>query len=211
MSELQVCREINEDLDADQIAELAKLRAALREHMAVVKPKRFAHSLSVAAEAARLAHIYSVSSYLAQAAGILHDWDKTLTFDEQLQHAQAANIDMGVELSLVGNLLHGLTAAHDLPSKFPELPSEVWQAIARHTTGAQDMTSLDMVLFIADGIEPLRPASPGIERTRSLVGKVSLEELYWESFIGGVVYVLEGRRYLYPGTLELYNSYVLKH
>lgn len=67
-----------------------------------------------------------------------------------------------------------------------------------------------MVLFVSDGIEPLRPASAGIEKVRSLVGSVSLEELYWESFVGGIVYVIDGGRYLYPGTIEVYNALALR-
>ena len=74
-----------------------------------------------------------------------------------------------------------------------------------HTSAAAEMSPLDMVLFVADGIEPLRPATKGISRVRSLVGKASLDDLFWESFVGGIIYVLEGGRYLYPRTLDVYN------
>lgn len=198
------------DLTDEQNAELAYLQAALYEHMYARKPRRFAHSLSVAKEAGRLARIYGVDPYLAEAAGILHDWDKVLSVDEQLQHARDAHISLGVDEHLVVNLLHGLTAAHDLRARFSELPQGVWQAIARHTTGHVDMTALDMVLFVADGTEASRPALPRIEHTRSLIGKVSLTELYWDAFVAGVIYVLETKRYLYPATLEIYNKYALE-
>ena len=82
----------------------------------------------------------------------------------------------------------------------------MWHAISVHTSAAVDMGPLDEVLFVADGIEPLRPDTPGIERSRSLVGVASLDDLFWESFVGGIVYVLEGGRYLYPGTIEVYNA-----
>ena len=93
-----------------------------------------------------------------------------------------------------------------LPERYPELPPEVWHAISVHTSAAVDMGPLDEVLFVADGIEPLRPDTPGIERSRSLVGVASLDDLFWECFVGGIVYVLEGGRYLYPGTIEVYNA-----
>ena len=38
------------------------------------------------------------------------------------------------------------------------------------------------------------------------MGKASLDDLFWEAFVGGVVYVLEGGRYLYPGTVDVYNE-----
>ena len=75
-----------------------------------------------------------------------------------------------------------------------------------HTTAAKHMSALDMVVFVADGIEPLRPSTPGIEAVRSLVGRASLEDLFWMSFTGGIEYVIEGGRYLYPGTVDVYNS-----
>lgn len=68
------------------------------------------------------------------------------------------------------------------------------------------MDQLDMVLFVADGVEPLRPKTPGIEESRELVGKATLPDLFWDSFVGGIIYVLKGSRYLWPGTIDTYNK-----
>jgi HD superfamily phosphohydrolase YqeK len=68
------------------------------------------------------------------------------------------------------------------------------------------MGPLDMVLFVADGIEPLRRASAGIQKTRDMVGHYNLEDVFWNAFVGGIVYVLETDRYLYPRTIDIYNS-----
>lgn len=190
-----------------QRALLSKLEQDVRAQLAP-KPKRLAHSLSVAACAESLALTYGVDPFLARAAGLLHDWDKVLPHAELLARARELGIDMGVDLALVEPLLHGMVASRELPARYPELPHEVWRAIDVHTTAAADMSDLDMVLFVADGIEPLRPASPGIERTRSLVGKASLADVFWDSFVGGITYVLEGGRYLYPGTIGVYNALV---
>ena len=94
----------------------------------------------------------------------------------------------------------------ELPERYPHLPSEVWHAIACHTSAAEDMGPLDMVLFVADGIEPLRRASAGIQKTRDMVGHYNLEDVFWNAFVGGIVYVLETDRYLYPRTIDIYNS-----
>ena len=72
------------------------------------------------------------------------------------------------------------------------------------------MSDLDMVLFVADGIEPLRKPYPGIDNIRGLVGAAPLDEVFWASFAGGIVYVIETRRYLYPGTVDIYNALVEK-
>lgn len=188
-----------------QQALLDKIEAAARAQLAP-KPKRLAHSLSVAKTCEELALAYDVDPFCARAAGLLHDWDKVVPNEELVSRARALGIDMGVDLHLVEPLLHGIVAARELPALFPELPGEVWRAIEVHTTAATEMSPLDQALFVADGIEPLRPASPGIEAVRALAGRVSLEEVFWASFVGGITYVLEGGRYLYPGTIDTYNS-----
>lgn len=190
---------------ASQEVLLARIKSDVTEHLSG-KPRRLAHSLSVARCAERLAVTYGVDPFLARAAGLLHDWEKACSVSEQISHAKELGIDMGVELELVHSLLHGRVAARILPARYPELPPAVWHAIAVHTSADSDMNPLDEVLFVADGIEPLRPSSPGIERVRKLVGKASLDDLFWDSFTGGIAYVIEGGRYLYPRTIEVYNA-----
>lgn len=184
---------------------LARITEDVTEHLAA-KPRRLAHSLSVAKTAERLAVAYGVDPFLARAAGLLHDWEKVCSVSEQLAHARELGIDLGVELELVHSVLHGMIAARVLPARYPELPPAVWHAIAVHTSASADMGPLDEVLFVADGIEPLRPDLPPIERLRALVGRASLDDLFWDSFVGGITYVLEGGRYLYPGTIDVYNA-----
>lgn len=173
------------------------------------KQARFEHSLSVSHTAERMALIYDVDPYKARVAGLLHDWSKALSADEQRSEAMRLNLDFGVSLDLVKPLLHGSIAARVLPDIFPELGSDILQAIDRHTLGGSDMTPLDMVIFVADGIEPLRKKNAVLDAQRKMVGKASLEELYWQSFSDGVAYVITTKRYLYPGTLAIYNEHVL--
>lgn len=168
--------------------------------------RRLDHTLSVASTAEHLAAMYNVDPFLARLAGLLHDWDKVVPKDELIERARYFGIDMGVPLESVEPLLHGMVAARELPERYPHIPHEVWHAIACHTSAAEDMNPLDMVLFVADGIEPLRRASEGIQHTRSLVGKVSLEDLFWNAFVGGIIFVLQTGRYLYPHTIDIYNT-----
>ena len=84
----------------------------------------------------------------------------------------------------------------------------VFQAIDRHSVGACDMTPLDMVVFVADAIEPGRHGSYADE-LRSMVGVSSLSELFFACFSQGLVYVIQSGRYLYPTALDIYNHYVL--
>ena len=196
--------------DQDSAALVNRLENDLRRHMEVAKPGRYRHSLSVAHTAEQMALAYGVDPLQARVAGILHDWDKVLDAEGQMGLARDLGIDLGVDLRLVQPLLHGMTAAIRLPERYPELPAAVWQAIARHTIGHAHMSPLDMVVFVADGIEPLRRDVPAIRETRTMVDeRAPLEDVYWTSFYHGVSYVIETERYLYPGTLDIYNEIAL--
>lgn len=190
---------------AEQQETLRRYEADLLDQMAS-KPKRFAHSCSVAKEAERFAVLYGADPYTARVAGLFHDWDKPLPREEQIARARARGVDLGAPLEDVAPLLHGIIGAYDLHDRYPELPDEVLHAISCHTTGTADPSTLDMIVFVADGIEPLRRSTPDIERLRAMVGKEPLEEVYYQSFTGGLVYVLQGGRYLYPGALDIYNE-----
>ena len=202
--------EVAVDYTEDASCFISKLECDLKVRLAA-KPKRFKHSLSVARTAEAMGMLYyDVNPFDARVSGILHDWYKAVPKDELISRAASLGIDMGVDLDLVEPLLHGKVAARELGKIYPGLSPEVLHAIDVHTTGAAQMSDLDMLLFVADGIEPLRKSSPGIERLRKLVGEVPLPELYWESFVGGIQYVLSGGRYLWPGTIDTYNDLAAK-
>ncbi len=189
-----------------QEAYLARMRELLSVRMEQVKPRRYKHSLGVARTAAQLAETYDVDPFLAQAAGLVHDWDKVLDDSELLARAAQYKIRIVGSPTLSVPLLHGPVAAVELPHLFPELPGGVWQAVARHTVAATDMTPLDMVVFVADAIEPLRQGDYADE-LRALVGKVSLTDLFFKCFSQGLSYVILSGRYLYPAALSIYNAY----
>lgn len=191
-----------------QQADIARYQLDLA-HQLAHKRKRLLHSLSVGLTAERLAVRYGVDPYLARVSGIFHDWAKADGPEATLAHARELGIDLGVKLELVEPLLHGMIAARVLPERYPELPASVWQAIARHTLGDAHMSPLDMVLFVADGIEPRRPDVEAIVAQREMVATSSLPDLFFTNFSDGMGYVIDTRRYLFPGTLDIYNSIVL--
>lgn len=174
------------------------------------RPHRLEHSRRVAETAVELARTYGVDEFDARVAGLLHDYAKAYSGREQLEKAHAFGLDFGCDLSLVLPILHGPIAARELRGVYPELDAAVFEAIEHHTVASPAMSALDMVIYIADGIEPGRSSTPRVERQRALVGAVGLEELFLETFAGSISYVLETKRFLWPGTVETYNHYVLQ-
>lgn len=170
--------------------------------------ERFGHAESVASTAQNIARAYGVDEQKARLAGILHDWDKDFKDTEILQRAKELNIlAEGDTLESMPRLLHGPTAACSLKEHYPHIPSDVLQAVARHTSGALDMTPLDMVVYIADVIEPLRQHG-NADKISGLIGKVNLEMLYLITFKQVFQNLIDRNKRIHPETVNIWNHYI---
>lgn len=173
-----------------------------------VSKRRLRHSANVAKIARSLAKTYHQDPDKARLAGILHDWDKGLSNVDVCAKARSLKVDVDeMVLTDMPWLLHGPTAAADLAREYPSIDAEVFQAIARHTSGAGEMSPLDCIIYVADIIEPDRTFGDmdGIERLRGLVATVSLEELYFEAFKYTLQFLVSSDRVLYPATIDAWN------
>lgn len=192
-----------DDTLTDEFFEQAKER--LRERLG---NERFEHSLSVAAMAVQLARAYGVDERKARLAGLLHDWDKDYADGEIRARARELGIEVDpVVLESMPRLLHGPTAAIELAREFPGIDKDVLQAIARHTSAEIGMADLDMVVYTADAIEPLRPFD-GMAAVRNAIGEASLEELFLATFQHVIAFLVERMRRMHPDTVKVWNYYV---
>lgn len=175
-----------------------------------VGKKRFAHVMGVVETAERLAREYGVDVAKARLAALLHDWDKAYGDDDIRARARDLGVDAEVHPDMMESmpqLLHGPTAASALAAAHPGIPGDVLQAVRLHTTGDVCMTDLDMIVYVADMIEPGRRYD-GLDELRALVGRAPLEELFVASF-AHVMRMLVGRRkLLYTPTVGVWNHYV---
>ena len=159
-----------------------------------------------------LADAYGVDRRCARLAGFLHDWDKGYDDAGIRARVKGAGLDETIDPWVVENMpqvLHGMTAAAALAREHPDIPADVIQAIDRHTTAAVDMTPLDMVVYVADAIEDGRRFGR-IDELRAAVGKVDLEELFFETYRYWVFLLLEHRRQLHPATITVWNAYAAR-
>lgn len=177
-----------------------------------VSPRRLEHIRGVAATARRLARTYGVDERKAYAAGLLHDWDKGLDDAGIRQRVRDLGLEEAIGPWVVENMpqvLHAPTAAADLGRRFPEISADVLRAIERHTVAAEDMGPLDMVLYVADALEPGRQFGR-IDELRAAEGAVDLEELFFLTYEYWVYLLLERRRMMHPDTIRIWNTYVAR-
>ena len=176
------------------------LRDRLDEHA-------WAHCERVALASGELAAAYGVDTALASLAGLLHDWDRELSADELLAAATEAGIALTPADEALPYLLHARTGAHGIAEALPQVPAEVLSAVSRHTLGSPDMSDLEMVVFVADMIEPAREY-PGVDELRSVVGSVSLGELFFRAYQQSIAHLVSARRYIHPETVAVWNALV---
>lgn len=173
----------------------------------------FRHSCGVSSLSCTLATLYGVDPLDAAFAGLLHDWDRCETDEDLLEKAYNFHIEVDEVLRANPHLLHAHTGAHSVHEYFlthpelGELPQGVQQAIANHTVGCTNMTELDMVVYVADMIEPSR-MYPGVDTLREMVGTVSLQALFLQCYQKTMEFLVKKRRLIHPDTLKVWNHYM---
>lgn len=177
-----------------------------------LKPERYEHSLGVSQAAVALARTYGLDEPSARIAGLLHDWDKC--FDNQTMVKRAHQLDVarllpGTTADDMPWLLHGYTAAASLPDRFPALSPQILQSIAWHTTASQEMEPFDMVVYMADMLDPSRDFA-GLDELRALVGKISLEDLFVRLYAYTFDSLLKHAASFYPLTDQIWNHYIAR-
>jgi len=119
-----------------------------------LKPARYTHSLGVEKMSAELAMAHGADVEKAAFAGRYHDIAKC--FDDETMNSYVRKF--GLDDMYIDNnpLAHSKVAAGILHEKFGVNDEEVLDAVRYHTTGREDMTLLDEIVYVADAIEENR-------------------------------------------------------
>ena len=132
----------------------------------LLDPKRTRHVAGCEQEAVRLALRWGADPDLAREAAILHDITKRCDSAEQLNLCRKYDIITDEIEKTEYKLLHSKTGAALAKDLFA-VSDAVYDAIYCHTTGKENMTLLDKIIYIADYIEPNRDFD-GLARLRAL-------------------------------------------
>lgn len=176
-----------------------------------VSKKRFAHIQGVAQTCAELAKRYGVDERRARLAGLLHDWDKG--YDDAGIRNRARELGVRVDSWVFEHqprIMHAYTAAAYFRQAYAHMPADVTQAIWRHTTAAPHMEPLDMVLYVADALEPNRRFGR-VDELRKLAKTASLETLFVETLAYWTLLLLESGKTMHPDTVLVWNYYAMKN
>lgn len=131
-----------------------------KEIIPYVQGKRYAHTLSVAAESVKLADMFGLCARdrdRIETAAYLHDLTKGEKGEGQIALCAEYGLTLAEYERAVTKTLHARTGAEMAKRLFPSLTDDfVYDCIRLHTTGAYGMTLPQSLLYLADYIEPTR-------------------------------------------------------
>lgn len=145
--------------------ELEKYQKKLQRYL---DKGRYQHTLGVMYTCASLAMAYHYDMDKAMLAGLLHDCAKNVPNDKKLELCKKHHIKVTQIERENPFLLHAKVGAWVAKKKYHVKDEEILHAIRVHTTGEPAMGTLDMILFIADYIEPHRDKAPGLAQIREM-------------------------------------------
>ena len=168
--------------------------------------KRFIHTLGVVNSAIYLARKYGANIEDAHLAALLHDCAKEIPLLEMRD--LVADLPCDQDMLHSGALLHGLAGMVLANTQYGVTNPDILEAIRVHTTGKENMSKLDKIIFLADYIEPNRKF-PGVNDIR-LAAEQSLDVGVLCGFDMTIRHLIDSGDSIYPLTILSRND-LLRH
>lgn len=183
------------NIDKDKIIE--KLSTML-------KPNRLQHSINVANCAVKLSEIYSYDKDKAYLAGLVHDCAKYFTKDQVDFYVKKYNIKLDpLETNNIA-LSHSVIGAFVIQDVFNIQDMDIINAVRYHTTGRENMSTLEKIIFMADMIEEGRNF-PGVDELRKLSFNGQLDKALITSLNNTIKFVIENNQLIHPRSVSARN------
>ena len=145
-----------------------------------VGEKRLIHILGTETECKRLAEIFSLSGEETEklkVAALLHDITKGFSVKEHCEYMEKIGREFSEENLKSEKTLHAITGAFMAKELFSELADDlVFSAILFHTTGKEDMSLPQKLLYLADYIEPNRTFKDCVELRKYFYDRIENED-----------------------------------
>ncbi|MCM1189029.1 MAG: bis(5'-nucleosyl)-tetraphosphatase (symmetrical) YqeK [bacterium] len=178
----------------NQSKNLRKLRKKIEK---VQDGKRFEHTLGVEYTAAALAMCHGAPVADAQLAGLLHDCAKCMSDEKKLTLCKKHGLSVSEVEKRNPFLLHSKVGAWLAKAKYGVENEDILNAIRYHTTGRENMSLLEKIVFVADYIEPGRKQLPVAQLQ-------TLRELAFRDLDAALLQILDGTlHYLQKGNGEI--------
>lgn len=184
---------------------IEEIKVYLKENL---KESRYNHTLGVSETAKKLAALNGVSEEKAEIAGLAHDVAKNLHMDVLKKIIDENNIKLSEVEKKNPELWHSIVAPIEARDKLKIDDPEILSSLRWHTTGKENMSTLDKILYIADMIEPGRDF-PGVDEIRSVTFK-DLNKGVFAGLTHSIEYLLSKNLLIDINTLKARNYFLYK-
>jgi predicted HD superfamily hydrolase involved in NAD metabolism len=167
--------------------------------------KRYIHTIGVMETAIELAKQYGVDEKKAEVAAIFHDYAKCRPILEMEEIIKRENLPKDL-LHYNKELWHAPVGAYLVEKEVGITDTDILQAITYHTSGHEQMTMLDKVIYVADYIEPGRKF-PGVEEARKLA-REDINQALLYALKHTIQFLMEKNQTIYPLTFQTYNAVI---
>lgn len=169
--------------------------------------KRFYHSKCVMEKCIELARIYGEDEEKAKIAGILHDIAKEIPKEKRIETAKKYKVELDeIEKNSLG-LIHAKLGAKICEIDYG-VSKEICDAIKVHTTGKENMSLLQKILFISDAIGIDRKYS-NTEQIRNLA-KENLDEAIVEILRFSIEDRIKEKKLVHIDSINALNYLILE-
>lgn len=183
----------------------------LNEAIEIVKhqleKKRFSHTLRVLETAQELAERFDAPLEKVELAAVFHDYAKQHSPEELRREIILSDLPKDL-LDHHSELWHGPVGAIFAEREYGIIDKEILGAIRCHTTGKSHMNKIEMIIYLADYIEPGR-SFPGLDGVRE-AAKQDLLYACWIVSRNTVSYLLNKGVTIYPDSIHAYNDFTRK-
>ena len=146
-----------------------------------INEARYIHTLGVVETAIKLAKMNNVDEEKAKIAALIHDMAKCMPKDKQFEILKNNRVKKDID---------------------------ILNAVKYHTTGKENMTTLEKIIYIADYVEPNRKYE-GVDKIREVVFK-DLDNGVFMGIENTMLHLLKERQLIHIDTINARNYLLLE-
>ena len=168
--------------------------------------KRFKHSEAVVKRAIEYALVYNVDIEIVKLTAIAHDIAKELSQEEEEAYLQKYNIELDELEKQNHSLIHSKICAATCKYEY-NFTVDMVDAIKYHTTGREEMTILEKIIYLADATEETRTYCPVVYANiiKENIDNGMVEVTKWV-----IKHLLENNKVIHLESIKCYNYYCTK-
>lgn len=165
--------------------------------------KRFRHSEGVVKRAIEYSQVYDIDVDIVKLVAIAHDIAKELTSDEIDKYVQKYNIILDDIEKINKELIHAKIGAYICKNEY-NFTEDMTNAVKYHTTGRENMSILEKIIYLADATEENRKycSSNYVDTIKDDIDQGIIEICKWV-----INRLLETNEIIYLDSIRCYNYY----